>query len=274
MSKSRTKSSRPSNGTKPTLPRPWPIVLSVLLFGCASITLLHLYAGAAAAGSFAALYLFANDGKVSGRMSGDVKMRNGRSRAMAFPSLVRNAYTMAVRSTFSLFSQGFRGLTATQVAAWNAFSYKHSNRFAVSYDVKGKMAYVGLNQNLTNIGQTPISDPPSFVGTLDVVLSTPIVFASAGTVTVTSSAYTAADSYIWYATGSLSAGVSRPASSAFRIIGVDAVITAGVADLSAMYVAKFGNPIAGNKLFVYAVAVDKTTGERGVGSNIIGGVIS
>src|SRR5260221_2388636 len=135
-----------------------------MVFGLASICMLQPFAGAAASGSFAARYLFANDGKMSGRTSGDVKMRNGRSRAMALPSLVRNAYTTAIRSSFASFSPGFRVLTPTQIAMWNNFSYRHSDRFANTINVKGKMAYIGINQNLTDIASAPITDPVAFVG--------------------------------------------------------------------------------------------------------------
>jgi hypothetical protein len=274
MSKSKNKPSSPATGGKPTPKRPWLAILGVLIFGLASITTLHLFAASAAAGSFAALYLFSNDGKVSGRMSGDVKMRNGRSRAMAFPALVRNAYTTAIRSSFAAFSTAFRGLSASEIDQWNNFSYKHSDRFANTIDVKGKMAYIGVNQNLTDIGQPSITAPLAFVGTFDVALTAPVTATSAGVVTVPSSIYNAANKYLVFATKSLSAGVRRPSKSAFRVIGVDPTITLGVMDLSAMYNAKFGAPIAGGQIFVLVVAVDKTTGEKSVGSNIVSGIVT
>src|SRR5262245_32873673 len=83
--------------------------------------------------SLCMLYLWANNGKMSGRADGNVYMRNGRTRGFRVPSLVRNAYTSLVRSIFTGFSQAFSNLTSDQILSWDNFSYVKSNRFAQFY---------------------------------------------------------------------------------------------------------------------------------------------
>src|SRR5437016_9674634 len=111
MSKIKTKSSRPSTGggkPKPKGLRPWlhqPIVIAFICFVVALPLLgLFIIAPMASITKWGFLYIFGFDGKVSGRMDANVLMRNGRGRGFRVPSLVRNAYTTAVRASLSTFS--------------------------------------------------------------------------------------------------------------------------------------------------------------------------
>src|SRR5688572_2899067 len=77
----------------------------------------------------AILYIFAFNGKVSGRMDGNVLMRNGRGRGFSVPALVQNSYTMTARGRFSTFSTQYSGLLAAEILAWSNFEMQVSNRF-------------------------------------------------------------------------------------------------------------------------------------------------
>lgn len=228
-----------------------------MLIGGAAIILIaltFLTFGGAAVGSLAALYIFGNDGRISGRQDGNVYMRNGRIRGFRVPALIRNAYTMTQRGIFATLSAAFRGLSQGDILSWNEFSYNTSSRFGQVVAVKGKQAYVGLNANLLDIGFSPNSSAPvpTSVPTLD--SATLAADASAGTVDLswTTGATAANVEHLVFATAPLSPGVSRPSKSAFRLIGIIANTSSSPATLGTAYTNKFGAITAktGDKIFI------------------------
>lgn len=217
------------------------------------------FVGKAAATKLSVLYIFGNDGKFSGRTSGDVYMRNGRKRAMAFFAPVRNAATLFVRSNFSTFSSGWNSLTNPQRLVWLSFKYYNVDVFARSFVVTGKQAYIGINSNMLNTQQTPLVDAP--LGKVPPPAT--VVGILSATVGTLSQAYTlnpdGKKAIVW-ATGGLSAGTYKPDKNKFRIIGVVDTSAAGPADLFTAYVAKFGTPVVGTKIFVSFQCIGFTTG--------------
>lgn len=278
MSKTKTPPSKPNSGSS-VVKRPWlrhafEFSLAVFALAVLPFALVALFGfGTKAIVSHAILYSFGLDGKFSGRMDGNVLMRNGRGRGFTVPSLVRNAYTTAIRSTLALFSISWRSLSGADQLSWNNFKYVKSDRFAKAYEVKGKAAYVALNQNLTDIGQPTISTAPAAVGALEEVVSNPQFAAAASAVKYDATGLDSNSSYLVFATNGLSAGIFRPGKSAFRIIGVQPAPVLGTVDVTTMYVTKFGETVAGTKIFLYTVPVNKTTGEKGFGSAIISSVV-
>lgn len=215
----------------------------------------------------AILYQFGFNGKVSGRMDGNVMMRNGRGRGMTIPALVRNTYTSLQRGYLSTFSSGWRALTVAQQNSWLGYKFTKNDRFAMPYDVKGKEAYISSNQNLANIGVAAISTAPAPAGSPDEILSN---LTTAATIKYDVSGTSAALDYLVYATPGMSAGINRPGKSAFRLLGKQPAPVLGTVDITTIYSAKYGSvPAVGSKYFVYTVAVNKTTGEAGAGSGIL-----
>lgn len=206
-----------------------------------------------------ALYQFANDGKVSGRTGGNVMMRNGRSRAMTVPALVRNSYTSFVRSTFAGFSSGFRLLTPEQIIGWNNYKVYISNRFGVPTKISGKAAYVRLSCLLANIGHDAYADAP--VGAINPL---PTILGDASITSATfSQVFTLnpdGKDTLLYATACVNASISRPSQSAFRLIGKIDARSSSPANIYALYVAKFGAPIATTKIFIQSKAVAESSG--------------
>ena len=217
------------------------------------------------------LYQFGFNGKVSGRMDGNVLMRNGRGRGMTVPALISNAYTTLQRSLLSGFSIAWRSLTNAQQLSWNNFKYTKSDVFGQPYDVKGKAAYVALNQNLANIGGAPIASAPTPTGAINVTISNLDPDTTGGTIKLDSTAVPATSKILVFATAPLSAGIFRPGSSAFRLLGQMPAIVLGTVDFTAIYTAKFGNlPPVGTKVFVYVVAINSVTGEASFTSAVLG----
>lgn len=206
------------------------------------------------------LYSIAENGRKSGRASGNVYMRNGRIRGFVVPALVRNSYTSAARLALAGFSSLYRALSPEQQAGWLNFSFSKSDRFGVPFAVKGKQAYVALNTNLTNIGGTLIDDAPSAVGSVGVSLLdlTPDLGTPELTLRYVPVALGQA---LVFATASLSAGVFRPSQSAYRLIGTFDPTEASPVNLLSEYNAKFGAMIEGSKIFVQVVNINTVTGE-------------
>lgn len=208
-----------------------------------------------------ALYQFANNGLISGRTGGDVKMRNGRSRRMVVPALVRNTFTSGARGLLATLSAQWNALTSTNRFNWDNFIMKASNRFGVIFDVKGKQAYVRCNANLVNAGLSQIADPNTTattpvspnVATVTIAVSTTIF--DIATNIDTSMKYT-----LLYATKGFNAGVSKPSKSAYRLIGIIDLSVSSPVDAWAIYVAKFGVPAVGSKIFVQCKAIGNGSG--------------
>lgn len=216
--------------------------------------------------SLAFLYIFGQFGKFSGRMDGDVMMRNGRGRGFVVPALVRNGFTMTARGLFSILSSGYRALGSAAITAWSAFEMTTSDRFGRTVTLKGKDCYVRLNANLINIGQPTIGVPP-VLGAVDGITDVPLVSidASAQTATFTFSVSPTAGgvSHKLFATRPLSAGITKPAASEFRQIDVVPSGSTTPYDFAAPWIARFGSLLgqAGNKVFIQLYAVNEATGQ-------------
>lgn len=219
---------------------------------------------------YSILYNFGFNGKVSGRMDGNVLMRNGRGRGFTVPALVRNTYTSLQRGYLSTFSAGWKALSTANKNSWNAYSFTKTDRFALPYSVTGKAAYIAANQNLSNIAVSTITTAPAKVGALDETVSALSVTLA---ITYNATNLDTNSKYLVYATGPLSAGVFRPSKSAYRLLGVQPTPSAGVVTLTTLYTNKFGAvPPTGAKMFMYTVAVNSTTGEMSAGSAILSAV--
>ena len=208
-----------------------------------------------------ALYLFGDNGKKSGRTGGNVYQRNGRVREFKVPALVRNTYTSFVRSVFATYSSAFRALTPEQILEWNSYVGTSSDRFGRMIEVKGKQAFIRLNGNLANSNQSSITDPPvSGIPPLATLLAPPTIAVGAAQFDLPYTVNPTGAFTEIFATACLSAGVSRPASSKFRMITVVDTTVASPADLYAAYVAKFGIPVAGSNIFVRAKVIGDSSG--------------
>lgn len=272
---------KPIRGSgKPKPPTtPWPSSLKRIFAIIAvifSFGFLKWFFAVAGTLKLAMMYSLANNGKLSGRADGNVYMRNGRIRGMKIPSLVRNIYTTFIRYNFTFLSQAYSSLTQSQRNAWIAFVYIHSDRFANEIRVKGKQAFIGVNQNIINAGDPaaiyPTLAPIPFIGVLTPVFANFSAAVGAGTITIqypiAYGALSATTTIIAFTTRNESPGINRPGKSAFRIIQAlqtgDFTISGGFyqANLNAAFTAKYGPLVAGRKLFLSALPVNNTTGQN------------
>lgn len=202
-----------------------------------------------------------------GKKGGTVYSRNrggAFARNKVTPLNPQTAYQNSVRALFTQFSQQFRSLTQDQIAAWNAASdaFAGTNVFGNSVRPTGKNLFCKLNINLTNVGASTLTDPPSPQEVLNIGNITVTAAAGAGTVSIawTSGAVPADHSVIVEATIGVSPGVNF-VKSKYRVIKTiaSAATTPNAAGIA--YVAKFGAMTAGQKLFVRVKTVNEITGQ-------------
>lgn len=197
-------------------------------------------------------------------------------RTKVTPSNPRTDFQNAVRAALTEFSQGWRGLSASAIAAWNSAvsSFASTDIFGDLKNPSGLNLYVKLNANLSEVGASPIGLPPlpaSVIGPETITLT-----ATAGTpalsVAWTGGAIGADYNWIVRATPQVSPGKSF-VKNLFRNIQVLPAADTTPTAILANYVARFGALIEGEKISVEIVPVNIVTGQKGtpISSTVIVG---
>jgi len=170
-----------------------------------------------------------------------------------------------VRNRFTVLSQNWRGLTDAQRLSWAAAvdSYKRTDIFGDLKTPSPLNLYMRINGNLQIVDVTPIDTAPVAGDTpqLTGLQASGIISASEIQIDTNEGAVPANTAYVVDATPPVSAGVSF-VKSQFRTIQILDAGTAMPADVWNNYVDRFGTPLAGQKVFIRVVAIDKTTGLR------------
>lgn len=173
------------------------------------------------------------------------------------------------RANLSALSAAWRSLTDSQRAGWFAVAAgaPRTDIFGDPKILAGNALFVSLNLNLLAAGQAQIDDAPIF----DTV---PVISGADLTVELTAGALTTAEititpatipvgfSLIVYATPGVSPGISF-VKNKYRYLG-NFTPAVGVIDFQAAYIARFGDPLLGNKVFVRLALVNNTTGQLGL----------
>ena len=173
------------------------------------------------------------------------------SRIFAVPSNPRTDAQLDIRATFAEVTKAWRALSDAQRAAWAAAAstVMSKSRCGTSGPLTGSQLYTKLNATVALVGgDTMVAPPvpPAFdrnpVGALAIVndgmqITMKLACPNAPTTDI-----------IVRASPPLSAGISG--TSAFRIIGLLAAPLQGACNITALYVARFGVPPVGMKVFV------------------------
>lgn len=172
------------------------------------------------------------------------------------------------RQALGSLASAWRGLTQAQRDSWNtaAPNFPIQDSLGQTIYLSGEQMYIRFNANLLLIGESTITSAPApfafsiFTASLAVEDDT---VAAAFDITFTPSPMPTANTLAVFATGSLSAGIEAPNASRFRYIGsIDPTDTTPV-DLVTEYVAEFGNPVAGQKVFLELRPINTTGGQPG-----------
>ena len=180
------------------------------------------------------------------------------------------AAQQAVRNKLSELSSEWRGLTDEQRSNWNqsAPDWQYSNRLGEMKVRSGQGLFMTLNASIraANPVASLLVDPPTPGSVTPSVLSLVTAEFSGGTLSLLevefSPTVAANHRVILFATTGLSAGVTRPPKSKFRQIRVLAPAATSPQDLASDYLSVFGAQPVGTRIFVRAVTVLSTTGQR------------
>jgi len=202
-----------------------------------------------------------------GKLGGHVlaKNRSGNyMRTKVTPVNPQSTYQQAQRAALGTLSSGWSGLTASQRSAWDAAvdDFQKTDIFGDLKSPTGKNLYTGLNRNLLNAAQTVLVSPPSPASIPAITIST-ANYSLSGTSfdIVTTGTTTGAFVQAW-ATPPVSAGTSF-IKNRLRFVDSFAGAAPVTMDIYADYVARFGAPPVGSKVFV-AVRVVNAGGEASV----------
>lgn len=205
-----------------------------------------------------------------GKIGGHVGSKNRAGsylRTKVTPTNPQTLYQSTARNRFSSFSQGWRGFTEAERSAWNAAvgDFQRTDIFGDIKSPTGINLSQRLNNNLSIVGATLLSSPPSPVAVQNVVLTSVVAASAAETVTINLSTTVDANTALKvYATASLSAGKSF-VKSQYRLIAVLPSGETGSVDISVAYNSRFGTTGSiGKKIFVKIQAVNTDSGLVGV----------
>ena len=154
-----------------------------------------------------------------------------------------------MRARLSVNAAAWRTLTDTQRAGWASLgqSMTRTDSLGTTYTFTGFMAFCSVNNNLAAAGDSTISAAPA--------ISTPVQLSTT-TITLTAAAVS-----VTYAATPLGAGArifayaSHPVSPGkifnknFRLVQVSAAAAASPLVLSTAYIARFGAPVVGQRVF-------------------------
>ena len=174
-------------------------------------------------------------------------------RARANPTQPRTVAQVAARSRLTTVSAAWRGITAAQRAAWTAFanSFSTVNSIGTTGSMTGHQAFVKVNTVLLQTGSAIVSVPPALPAFVAPRLTGMTATAGVQALSLASTLAAGNTTYMVYATGQLSAGVSF--AGGFRFLQNFTAAAANKLDLTAAYTAKFGALIAGKQIFLKVV---------------------
>jgi len=208
-------------------------------------------------------------GKIGGHVAS--KNRGGAYlRTKVTPANAQTSFQNAIRATFTILAQAWRGLTEEQRTAWNAAvtDFARTNIFGDLINPSGINLFQRLNNNLLSVGEAMISEPPLPAEVGSVVLTSATSAIGAATMTLVFDGPVPANTTVKvFATAPMSAGKSF-VKSEFRQIGTIAAAGASPFNVKVLYLAKFGNQgVAGQKIFFKLLPVNITTGQAGAASS-------
>jgi hypothetical protein len=174
-------------------------------------------------------------------------------RARSIPVNPNSPKQGQVRARLSANAAAWRTLTANQREGWDSLgmNVQRNDALGQSYTLTGFMAYCMVNNLNLTAGNAIVADAPA--------ISTPSTLTTA-TVTLTAAAFSVAFTVTPLAAGARLFAFASPQRSAgrqfegdFRLISVSAAAAASPVDLFTPYVARFGTPIVGQKVFLSLV---------------------
>lgn len=147
-------------------------------------------------------------------------------------------------------SAAWRTLTGAQRAGWASLGAQISRNDSLgsAYTLNGFMAYCSVNNNRVAAGDAIVADAPAVATPAALLTAVLTLTAAAFSVAYTATPLVAGARLFTYASQQGSAG--RAFEGDYRLLAVSAAAAASPANIYAAYVAKFGVPVVGNRIFL------------------------
>lgn len=205
-----------------------------------------------------------------GKLNGTVfsKNRGGAyMRTKVTPVNRQTTFQAEARNRLGTFSQGFRELTAAQIAAWNSAvdGFKKTDIFGDIKAPSGINLYVKLNSNLDRVAVAAISTPPLPAG-VDAITAVSGAASVGGAdidITFAPTPIPAGFAMVISLTKQKSPGQSFFGGQYADIVVVDAAGTSPN-NITTAYTNRFGALVQGMKIGVKVQMINKTTGQAGI----------
>lgn len=189
-----------------------------------------------------------------GKLGGHVAAQNrGGSylRTKVTPSNPQSTFQTGVRNLFGSISAGWSDLSAANRNAWNnaVDNWKNTNIFGDLKIPSGKALYQRLNQQAQVVGYSALTTPPVKEDLPPSNVTEVLIDTTAETITATG-LYSGTDATIQvFSSGVVSAGTNF-VKNLMRMISHSGGAAYSPADAYDDYVARFGTPSAGEKIFI------------------------
>lgn len=188
----------------------------------------------------------------------------------------QTSFQQGVRQLLGALSSQYRELTQAQRNSWinGTNNFPFTDIFGDVRFLSGQTLYVKLNTNLINAGESVIASAPLPVGVPEFAATGITAEVTAGTITtleLATSAATVPAGFVMavYATPPLSPSINF-IRNRLRYIG-NATATGSVADILALYTARFGDSASvGERITVRVALISTDTGQQGVPSEVVG----
>ena len=183
------------------------------------------------------------------------KTRYGQSRRpYVVPANPRTPAQLRVRSQFGRTSARWRTLTEEQRTAWTVFAAEVDSRGRLGRtgSLTGLQLFVKINNNLAFLGLPAVSDPPDYPRFRENPVGDLTITNSGGVIALKLAVPTAPARYtlVW-GTAPGSAGASFPGR--FVYLGLLPDPVAGISDITELYVARYGIPPVGMRVFIHTL---------------------
>lgn len=192
----------------------------------------------------------------SGSVAAQTSSRNRSGqyiRSRANPVQPRTPAQVAARARFTTCSSAWRGLTAAQQAAWQAFaaSFTTVNRIGTTINLTGTQCFVKVNCVNLLLGRAIVDIPPALPTFVACSMTGLTAVAATPAITLTGTAPATGTSNMVFASPQESAGVSFNGKYAYLSdVGSSGTVPY---EFHAIYAAKYGALISGKKIFVKVV---------------------
>lgn len=173
------------------------------------------------------------------------------SRAYVIPTNPRTAHQASVRTNFGDIASHWRTLSQALRDAWIAAALTHQSRPSLGQSgaLTGLQLYIRINQVLATFGQDLTDSPPAYPQFQPLAPQNLMITNVSDVITLTLSCPTnPGQNTIVRAAGPVSAGILRTPKCV--IIGICPAPNGGAANITNLYVARFGVPTVGTRIFV------------------------